>query len=243
MTIQDLLTELHDAGIRLRRDGGELVVAGSKRKLGASLVGAMRAHKALLLDLVDRAGDVWIGSDGGGVSRLRDGVFTHFTTRDGLTSNEVVAVLEDRAGTLWVGTLGGGLNRIAGGRITAINLNTGDLAWTVANGEAPDWIKNHPALEGVQLPRTGRYEHVGLMVTKSLLFAGEGSGLFAVPPGSGGPMFRAHDKKTGDIIAEFKLPANQSGIPMTYLAGGKQFIVVAVGAIGTPAEFVALTVE
>jgi len=129
------------------------------------------------------------------------------------------------------------------GRITAINLNSGDLAWTIANGEAPDWIKNHPALKGVQLPRTGRYEHVGLMVTKSLLFAGEGSGLFAVPPGSGGPMFRAHDKKTGDIVSEFKLPANQSGIPMTYLAGSKQFIVVAVGAVGTPAEFVALTVD
>ena len=55
------------------------------------------------------------------------------------------------------------------------------------------------------------------MVTKTLLFAGEGSGLFAVPPGSGGPMFRAYDKKTGDIVSEFKLPANQSGIPMTYL--------------------------
>ena len=53
-------------------------------------------------------------------------------------------------------------------------------------------------------------------------------------------MFRAHDKKTGDIVSEFKLPANQSGIPMTYLAGGKQYIVVAVGAVGTPAEFVAL---
>jgi quinoprotein glucose dehydrogenase len=129
------------------------------------------------------------------------------------------------------------------GRITAINMNSGDLAWTIANGEAPDWIRNHPALKGVQLPRTGRYEHVGLLVTKTLLFAGEGSGLFAVPPGSGGPMFRAHDKKTGDIVSEFKLPANQSGIPMTYLANGKQYIVVAVGAVGTPAEFVALTVD
>ena len=129
------------------------------------------------------------------------------------------------------------------GRIVAMNLNTGDHAWTVANGEAPDWIKNHPALKGVQLPRTGRYEHVGLLVTRTLLFAGEGSGLFAVPPGSGGPMFRAHDKKTGDIVSEFKLPANQSGIPMTYLAGGNQYIVVAVGAVGTPAEFVALTVD
>jgi quinoprotein glucose dehydrogenase len=129
------------------------------------------------------------------------------------------------------------------GRITAIDLNSGDHAWMVANGDAPDWIKNHPALKGVALPRTGRYEHVGLLVTKTLLFAGEGSGLFAVPPGSGGPMFRALDKKTGETIFEFKLPANQSGIPMTYLAGGRQYIVVATGAVGSPGEFVALTVD
>jgi quinoprotein glucose dehydrogenase len=127
------------------------------------------------------------------------------------------------------------------GRITAIDLNSGDHMWMVANGDAPDWIKNHPALQGVTLPRTGRYEHVGLMVTKTLLFAGEGSGLFAVPPGSGGPMFRALDKKTGDTIFEFRLPANQSGIPMSYLAGGRQFIVVAAGAPGVPGEFIALT--
>ncbi len=129
------------------------------------------------------------------------------------------------------------------GRITAIDLNSGEHVWTIANGEAPDWIKNHPALKGVDIGRTGRYEHVGLMVTKTLLFAGEGSGLFAVPPGSGGPMFRAHDKRTGGIIAEFKLPANQSGIPMTYMAGGRQYIVVPVGGVGFPGEFVALTLD
>jgi quinoprotein glucose dehydrogenase len=129
------------------------------------------------------------------------------------------------------------------GRITAIDLNTGDHMWMVPNGDAPDWIRNHPALKGITVPRTGRYEHVGLLVTKTLLFAGEGSGLFAVPPGSGGPMFRALDKKTGQTIFEFKLPANQSGIPMSYMANGRQFIVVPAGAVGTPGEFVALTVD
>ncbi len=77
------------------------------------------------------------------------------------------------------------------GRITAIDLNAGEIKWMVPNGDAPDWVKNHPALQGVQLPKTGRYEHVGILVTKTLVFAGEGAGLFAVPPGSGGPMFRA----------------------------------------------------
>jgi len=129
------------------------------------------------------------------------------------------------------------------GRITALDLNAGDIKWQVANGDAPDWVKNHPALKGVTVPRTGRYEHVGLLVTKSLLFAGEGSGLFAVAPGSGGPMLRAHDKATGEIVSEFKLPANQSGIPMTYMVNGRQLIVVPVGAQGVPAEFVALGVN
>jgi quinoprotein glucose dehydrogenase len=112
-----------------------------------------------------------------------------------------------------------------------------------ANGDAPDWVKNHPALKGVTLPKTGRYEHAGILVTKTLIFAGEGSGLFATPPGSGGPMFRAYDKITGEVISEFKLPANQSGVPMTYMIKGRQYIVVAVGATGVPAEFVALAVS
>jgi quinoprotein glucose dehydrogenase len=129
------------------------------------------------------------------------------------------------------------------GRITAIDLNKGDIKWMVPNGDAPDWIKNHPALKGVDLSKTGRYEHSGILVTKTLLFAGEGSGLFAVPPGSGGPMFRAYDKMSGELIFEFKLPANQSGVPMTYMANGRQFIVVAVGAPNVPAELVALTVS
>src|ERR1700676_3327274 len=108
------------------------------------------------------------------------------------------------------------------GRITAIDLNKGEIKWMVANGDAPEWIKNHPALKGVDLSRTGRYEHVGILVTKTLLFAGEGSGLFAVSPGSGGPMFRAYDKMTGELVFEFKLPANQSGVPMTYMVHSRQ---------------------
>jgi quinoprotein glucose dehydrogenase len=127
------------------------------------------------------------------------------------------------------------------GRITAIDLNTGEHLWMVPNGEAPDYVRQHPALQGMDLPRTGRPERGGLLVTKTLLFAGEGGGLY-VSYGGGGPMLRAHDKSTGRILAEFELPANQTGLPMTYETGGRQFIVVAVGAEGHPAELVALTI-
>ena len=127
------------------------------------------------------------------------------------------------------------------GRITAIDLNTGDHVWMVPNGDTPDYVRNHPALRGLTIPRTGQPGRAGVMVTKTLLFAGEGNGLFASPPGAGGPMLRAYDKRTGAVISEFKLPANQGGVPMSYMLGGKQYIVVAVGAQGHPGELVALS--
>lgn len=125
------------------------------------------------------------------------------------------------------------------GRITAIDLNTGEHVWMVPNSETPDCVKNHPALKDVSIPKTGRPDRSGLMVTKTLLFAGEGGGR-VVPPWAGGPMFRAYDKKTGAIVGELRLPGNQQGIPMTYMVNGKQFIVVAIGGANVSAELVAL---
>jgi quinoprotein glucose dehydrogenase len=125
------------------------------------------------------------------------------------------------------------------GRITAIDLNTGEHVWMIANGEAPDYVKAHPALAGVTLPRTGRPERAGLVATRTLLFAGEGAGLFGMY-GGGGRMLRAHDKATGEILAEIELPANQTGAPLTYMLDGVQYVTVAVGAQDFPAELVAL---
>lgn len=126
------------------------------------------------------------------------------------------------------------------GRITAINMNTGDHTWMVPNGQAPEYVRNHPMLAGVDLTGAGNPERAPLLVTKTLLFSGDGAGLFSSGPQGGGRKFRALDKKTGQTIHEMELPANETGLPMTYMVGGRQFIVVAVGATGFPAELVAL---
>lgn len=65
------------------------------------------------------------------------------------------------------------------------------------------------------------------------MFAGEGWG--------GQPMFRAYDKKTGEIVWETKLPGTQTGLPMTYMVNGKQYIAFTVGDPETdrPAELIA----
>jgi len=118
------------------------------------------------------------------------------------------------------------------GRITAIDLNTGEHAWMIPNGDTPDTIKNHSLLRGIDLPRTGKMSRPMLLVTKTLLFSGEGL--------SGGPVFRAHDKASGETLAEIELPATTTGIPMTYMYEGRQYVVVAVGGGGYPAGLVAL---
>ena len=126
------------------------------------------------------------------------------------------------------------------GRITAIDLNTGDHVWMVPNGQAPDYVKNHPALAGINLSEAGNPERAPLLVTKTLLFSGDGAGLFSSGPQGGGRKFRALDKKTGRTIHEMELPGNETGLPMTFMAGGRQFIVVAIGAQNFPAELIAL---
>ncbi len=57
--------------------------------------------------LRSRSGDLWFGTNGGGVSRFKDGVFTTFTTRDGLVGDRVFAAAEDREGRIWFGTKSG----------------------------------------------------------------------------------------------------------------------------------------
>ena len=123
------------------------------------------------------------------------------------------------------------------GKITAIDMNTGEHLWWIANDDTPEYIANHPELEGVDVPRTGRATRAGLLVTKSLLFAGTGQeGGGARPEG----VLRAHDKATGEILAEIALPAHQTGGVMTYEHEGEQYIAVVVSGRDVPGEIVAL---
>ena len=57
----------------------------------------------------------------------------------------------------------------------------------------------------------------------------------------GGNIFRAHDKHSGEILWEMDLGLRQTGLPMSYAIGGKQYIVVPAGAPGNAGEFIALT--
>jgi quinoprotein glucose dehydrogenase len=138
------------------------------------------------------------------------------------------------------------------GRITAYDMRAGEIEWQVANGEGP---RNHPAIRHLNLPPLGNPGRAAPLLTRTLLFVGEGSPVMIVrnriqegqpletAPSYAEPYFRAYDKQTGEVLAELRLPAGTTGAPMTYMHDGVQYIVVAIGGIAEPPEWIALAVR
>jgi quinoprotein glucose dehydrogenase len=123
------------------------------------------------------------------------------------------------------------------GRITAFDMDTGNIAWQVPHGDTPDEIRDHPLLEGLNIPRTGRPGRGGLLVTSTVLIAGEPG--WATTPHGRGSMLRAYDKTTGDELGAVYMPAPQTGAPMTYMHDGRQYVVVAVSGEDYSGELLA----
>ncbi|MCP5051710.1 MAG: response regulator [bacterium] len=72
----------------------------------------------------DRENNLWVGTYGGGLSRMKDGKFTTYTTQQGLAHDIVWTIREDRNGILWIGT-GDGLNRMQEGKFTTYTTEHG----------------------------------------------------------------------------------------------------------------------
>jgi quinoprotein glucose dehydrogenase len=124
------------------------------------------------------------------------------------------------------------------GRITAIDMNRGEHVWMAPIGDGP---RNHPLVKDLKLPPLGIPGRPAPLLTKSLLFLGEGSD--SIPgtnrEGMWGKMFRAFDKSTGKVLWEFELPAGTTGAPMTYEHEGRQYVLVAVGSRDHAGEWIA----
>ena len=99
------------------------------------------------------------------------------------------------------------------GTLNAINLNTGEIDWTVPLGEFPE-------LTARGIEPTGTENYGGPVVTAGgLIFIGA----------TKDEKFRAFDKETGEILWETNLPAGGYATPATYAVDGKQYVVIAAG--------------
>jgi len=119
------------------------------------------------------------------------------------------------------------------GHLTAINLNTGEIAWHVPFGDDAR-LRAHPALAKAQLPaKLGAAGAQGVIVTKGgIVFAGGGD-----------TAFHAIDKTNGADLWTYPLPVRTGATPMTYLSpAGRQFILIAAGS-GEDAALYAFTLR
>jgi quinoprotein glucose dehydrogenase len=126
------------------------------------------------------------------------------------------------------------------GVLSAVDLDKGDLLWSVPHGDTPDGVRNNPALKGLNIPKTGQPGSVGLLVTKTLVICGDPE-VTTTPDHPRGGMLRAYDKKTGKQVGTIWMPAAQSGSPMTYFVDGKQYIIVAVSSGNYSGDYLAFS--
>jgi quinoprotein glucose dehydrogenase len=106
------------------------------------------------------------------------------------------------------------------GQISAIDLNGAKIVWPVAHGE-------FKKLTARGMKRTGTYIRGGNIATKGgVLFAG----------GTLDSVFRAYDSRSGKVLWEKYLGGGAFATPSTYMAGGKQYVVVPVSDDLNPEE-------
>jgi quinoprotein glucose dehydrogenase len=128
------------------------------------------------------------------------------------------------------------------GVLAAIDLDKGQVKWRTPHGDTPDQVRNHAALKGMDIPKTGQAQAsgVGLVITKTLVIMGDPVAT-TTPEHPRGAMLRAYDKAGGQQVGAVFLPAPQSGNPMTYMTDGKQYIVVAVSGGSYSGEYIAFS--
>jgi quinoprotein glucose dehydrogenase len=128
------------------------------------------------------------------------------------------------------------------GRITAINLNRGEILWQVPHGDGP---RDHPLLKDLNLPplgsaANGAISNGGAVLTKELLFAiqADEDPRRVTRMGATG-FLRAWDKLNGELVWEHRVDLTPHGTPMTYLHEGRQYIVFSVGGLGQEGRLLA----
>ena len=124
-------------------------------------------------------------------------------------------------------------------RLTAYDMNKGEIEWWIPLGNGP---RDHPALKGLDLPPLGDLARHHVLVTKTLLIVNSSAGLgrgYSPEDMKPNPYLRFFDKVSGKLLREIELPVTTDGSPITYMQDGRQYLVFAMGGREVPAELVA----
>ena len=142
----------------------------------------------------------------------------------------------------WLPGGGGGLPTIEGlpvfkpmyNQLTAYQMNGGDKVWSLPVGETVEAIRNHPLLQGVEVPNSGGQGWSIQMPTPEILVQARSlsEGMAQMEPDA--PLtLNARDKQSGEVLASVPLPAPAQYGMMSYMHDGQQYIVVQIGSSRT----------
>ncbi|MGA8528099.1 MAG: two-component regulator propeller domain-containing protein [Acidobacteriaceae bacterium] len=128
-------------------------------RVGSGEAGELLPHggDVYLTAAEDREGDLWLGTEAGGLAVLRDRKFSSLTAEDGLNEEYVLALAQGPDGAVWAGTKGGGLNVYRGGHFRALTTAQGmasDVVFAVAAAPNGDVWAGTP--DGLNLVRDGQ---------------------------------------------------------------------------------------
>jgi quinoprotein glucose dehydrogenase len=134
------------------------------------------------------------------------------------------------------------------GSVVAIDMNAGEHRWRIPIGRSPVL----PAIAQIGIPeRLGLPLRSWALVTKTVMIVVQ-MGHYGEPRITAGsnrrisdlfnldPHLWVYDKTTGEMLAEIPLPANATGSPISYMSGGKQYIVFSVGGDPLVEELIAV---
>jgi ligand-binding sensor domain-containing protein/signal transduction histidine kinase len=117
-----------------RKEGGDWKVLTSGDGLSSDDVRAIAD---------DAGGNLWIGTENGGLDRLSDGKFVSFHKSDGLPSEHISSLYMDGQGVLWIGT-DGGLARFQNGNWTRYTTTNGladdTIGYIIEDGQGNLWM-------------------------------------------------------------------------------------------------------
>jgi len=186
----------------IRFDGKEFVEFNTKNTPGLK-------NNDIWTLKTDSKGVMWIGTNGGGLTRYFAGKFVTYTTREGLSDDAVWSVFEDKQGKLWIGTAGGGISVFSDGKFRTISTEnglSGNYIWTITeDNEGGIWA----GTDGNYISRIkndqikiftdhdgypGNYTMAGITDRKgNLWFGAAGSGLIKYD----GDTFKTFSEKEG----------------------------------------------
>jgi PAS domain S-box-containing protein len=147
--------------------------------------------------LADHRGNLWIGTNGGGLVCYHQGQFFVYKKPQGLSSDSVLALYEDARGALWIGTDGGGLDQMVDGHIAVYGRREGLPSESVfalsASRSCPLWAGTHAGLSCLQSGRFSTYTTLDGLPNNYVrsLFAGRDGSMWVGT--NGGGLARFHD--------------------------------------------------